>query len=105
MREMTATGPSATPGALRGRASLAALLVLSLGTAFTACSSTAPQTGGGTVCTYAQEIECFGPGACAGTRICLPDLSGYGACVCLGGDAGDAGHAGDASDAGSKADR
>ncbi len=65
-----------------------------------ACQS-AEATGGGTVCTYLQTIDCTGVEGCVGARTCLPDLSGFGPCQC--GDAGT--DAAAASDAGQRADR
>lgn len=54
-----------------------------------ACSST-PQTQGGEQCTYGQVIECEGPGNCAGTQTCLPNLAGFTACECGDGAVTDA---------------
>jgi hypothetical protein len=61
-------------------------LALALGVAavacFTGCQST-PQTTGGQICTYNEVIHvCTTDAGCKGSQTCLPDLSGYGPCVC-----------------------
>lgn len=40
------------------------------------------------LCTPGRTIACRGAGDCDGAEACLSDGSGYGACVCLEGDAG-----------------
>jgi len=72
---------------------------------FSGCQST-PQTTGGQICTYGEVIKCETDAGCQGTQTCLPDLTGYGPCVC-GTDAGrtmDAASGGQTTDAASGKD-
>lgn len=96
---MIRSGSREPPGASPRRPLFSLALALAVSGVLSSCGSSA-ETSGGALCTYRQQIDCTGEGACAGKRTCLPDLSGFGACEC----AGDGGAA-DASDAAPKGDR